>query len=287
MLGERSQLFRKVTIVGTGLMGGSVGMAIKKHHLAHEVIGVARQHTSLAAALKNRAIDRAGHDLKKSVQDADLVILATPAKTIIDLLPEVGKSAKRGAIITDMGSTKTAIVDAAQKHIPSHVFFVGSHPLAGSEKKGAVNSSAELFHNSVCVITPTEKSNKQAVDKVRAFWTKIGAIVKSLPPLEHDRILAHVSHLPHLLSFGLMNNIPQECLELAPQGLKDMTRIAASDPDMWSDICFTNSKNILQALDEYVKILAVFRKSIVTKDEHNLIESFKKSKNKRDSIGRS
>lgn len=259
-------------------------MAIKKHHLAREVVGVSRQQASLTQALKNRTIDRASHDIKKSVQDADLVVLATPVKTIIHLLSTLGKDLRRGAIVTDVGSTKTAIVEAAQKNLPQHVFFVGSHPLAGSEKKGAAHASAELFERSVCIMTPVEKTHKVAVEKVKTLWTKLGANVKILSPNDHDKILAYISHLPHLMAYGLMGAIPSEYLEYASQGLKDTTRIAASDPEMWRDICMTNPAHLLKSLDEIVKILSLYRKSIVSKDEQNLIENFRKSKNKRDSL---
>src|SRR3989338_7448360 len=147
------------------------------------------------------------------------------------MLPIIGGSLKRGCIVTDVGSTKEAIVEAAQKNLPSHVFFVGSHPLAGSEKKGALFGSAELFHSSLCIMTPTDKTNKAAVEKIKNLWTKLGATVKFLPPNEHDKILAYISHVPHLLAYALMGAIPSEYLEYATQGLKDTTRIAASDPE--------------------------------------------------------
>lgn len=281
---ENPQLFRKVTIIGIGLIGGSIGMALKKNRFAREVIGVSRQHSSLVQALKSSAIDKASHDVKKSVQDADLIILATPVKTIISMFSIINKSLKRGCIITDVGSTKEAIVEAAAKHLPAHAFFVGSHPLAGSEKKGAQNGSAELFNDSVCVMTPNEKTNKAAVDRVKSLWTHLGAAVKTMPASEHDKILAYVSHLPHLLAYGLIDVIPADCLGYAAQGLKDTTRIASSDPDMWKDVCLTNQESLLKALDEYVKILSAFRRSIISRDEPNLLENFKKSKAKRDGI---
>ncbi len=283
-MAENPQLFRKVTIIGIGLIGGSNGMALKKNNFAREVIGVSRQHSSLVQALKSRAIDKASHDVRKSVQDADLVILATPVKTIISMFTVINKSLKRGCIVTDVGSTKEAIVAAAEKHLPSHALFVGSHPLAGSEKKGAAFGSAELFNGSICIMTPTEKTNKAAVDKVKTLWMRLGANVKTLPADEHDKALAYISHLPHLLAYGLIDVIPPDYVQYAAQGLKDTTRIASSDPDMWKDVCITNSQSLLKALDEYAKVLAAFRKAIVSKDEPNLLEIFKKSKNKRDGL---
>ncbi len=277
-------MFRKVTIIGVGLIGGSVGLAIKKYRLAREVIGVSRQQSSLTQALKSKAIDRASHDIKRSAQDADFVVLATPVKATIHFLSTIGRDLRRGALVTDVGSTKSAIVEAAQKNLPPHVHFVGSHPLAGSEKKGAAFSSAELFERAVCLMTPTEKSQKFAVDRIKTFWTKIGANVKILSPSEHDKALAYISHLPHLLAYGLIGTVPQEHLNLASQGLKDTTRIAASDPEIWRDICLTNASHLVKSLDEFIKILSIYRKAIVSRDEQILLENFRKSKNKRDSI---
>lgn len=277
-------LFKKVVIIGVGLMGGSLGMAIRKHRLAQEVVGICRHHSSSAEALKNGAVDRTSQDIKNSVAEADCVVLAAPAKAIISLLPVIGTSVRRGCLITDVGSTKETIVETASKHVPPHAFFVGSHPLAGSEKKGVVFSSSELFHHATCILTPTDKTNRAAVEKLRELWTKVGAVVKFLTPGEHDKILACVSHLPHLLAYGLIDAIPSEVLPWASGGLKDTTRIAASDPQIWNDICMTNSKHILQSLDDLVKILSVYRKLIVAKDEQNLIEALRKSKNKRDGL---
>lgn len=276
-------MFRQVTIVGVGLIGGSLGMAIKQHHLAREVYGLSHRHTSLVYAMKHRAIDRAFHDVRKAVSDADLVIMATPVNTIMALLPMVAKYVKRGCIITDVGSTKTAIVEAGEK-LFQNAFFVGSHPMAGSEKRGAVHATADLFDRSLCLVTPTERTNKPAEEKVKVFWQKLGAQIKTISPQEHDRILSYISHLPHVVAYALMGIIPDECLPMAAQGLKDTTRIAASSPNMWNDICMTNSRLVIKALDEIVKALSSYRKLIVLKDEQNLIEHFKKAKIKRDSL---
>ena len=284
ILGHPTHLFRKVTIIGVGLIGGSLGMAIKRERLAREVMGVSRQHSSLAQAFKNRAIDKSSHDLKKALYDADLVVLATPVKTIIQMFATIGKSLKRGCIVMDVGSVKGAIIDAAQKNLPNHVSFVGTHPLAGSEKKGAAAGHADLFKNTVCILTPNEKTNKAALERVKNLWTKVGATAKTLSPEEHDKALSFISHVPHLAAYALIGSIPPEYLPYSSQGLKDTTRIASSDPQMWSDISLTNTKNVLLSLDKFVKNLAAVRKSIVTKNEHHLIEIFKEAKNKRDGV---
>ena len=156
--------------------------------------------------------------------------------------------------------------------------------MTGSEKKGAEFADPDLFVNSTCLMTPTDKTNRGACERVKLLWTKLGAKVKFISPDEHDRILGYISHLPHLAAYSLIGSIPQEFLEYAAQGLKDTTRIASSSPQMWSDICMANKKNIVAALDEMVKNLGSVRKMVVANDQQNLINYFKAAKGKRDSI---
>ncbi|MFA6378414.1 MAG: prephenate dehydrogenase/arogenate dehydrogenase family protein [Candidatus Omnitrophota bacterium] len=276
--------FRKAAVIGIGLLGGSIALALKKNHLAREVVGVSRRQAALNFALKNKIVDHGTSDIVKAVENADLVILATPIQTILSLLVSLGSRLKRGCILTDVGSTKASIVSAAQKHLPNHVLFVGGHPLAGSEKKGVEFSDAALFNQSFCLLTPTDKTNKEALEKVSEVWTRMGCIVKSTSPDEHDLILAYTSHIPHLLAYGLMEAIPQDYLGFGATGLKDTTRIAASNPQLWNDVCMQNSKNILKSLDETVRVLSTYRKAITAGDEGSLTEAFKKAKEKRDSL---
>ena len=280
----RTHMFSRVTIVGVGLMGGSLGLAIKKNNLAREVVGLSHKHSSLTAAVKANAIDVALTEPAKALQDAELVILATPVHTIISLLPTIAKYVRRGAFITDVGSTKAEIIDAVQKYLPAPTFYVGSHPLAGSEKKGAEFARADLFENSTCIMTPIDSTNQVAKEKVRLLWTKIGATVKFMTPEEHDEVLAYVSHLPHVLAYSLMDTIIPKSMEFSAQGLKDTTRIASSSPQMWNDICLSNSQKLIKALDELVKNLSLVRKSIATRDQKTLTEMFTRAKEKRDAL---
>lgn len=277
-------MFRKVTVIGIGLLGGSLAMAIKKNHLAREVVGVSRRQAALQYALKNKIIDHGSSNIVKSVENADLVVLATPIQTILTLITTLGAHLKRGCIVTDVGSTKATIVQAAQKHFPNHVLFVGSHPLAGSEKKGIEFSTASLFEQSHCLLTPTDKTNKGALDKVSEFWTRAGAKIKTISPDEHDTIVAYTSHVPHLLAYGLMDAIPSDYLPFGATGLRDTTRIASSNPELWADICMQNAKNMTKSLDDIIKTIAGYRKAIVVGDENFLMESFKRSKEKRDGL---
>jgi prephenate dehydrogenase len=280
----RPYLFKRITIVGVGLMGGSLGMAIKKHHLAREVIGLSHRQAALDEAVKIGAIDTPCLDVKKAISNADLVVLATPVDSIIKLFSTINPYLKRGCLVTDVGSSKVKIVEDAEKMLSVPSMFIGSHPLAGSEKKGVANAKDDLFEGSICVLTPTEKTNQVARQKVKLFWTKLGTEVKVLSPEEHDKALAYVSHLPHLIAYGLISAVPIEFFEFASQGLKDTSRVAGSSPKMWSDICFSNSKNILNALDQSVEYLAQFRRAIVSHDQKSLLQLFTQAQEKRNKL---
>ena len=280
----RKELFRRVAIVGVGFMGASLGLAIKKKKLAKEIIGIGHNEASLKEALAVGAIDESTLDLKKGIQGADLIVLATPVNTIIESLDVIGAEFKRSVIITDLGSSKTAIVERAEKVLHHSVLFVGSHPLVGSEKRGPTYANASLYEGGTCVMTPTDKTNRLAKEKIKQFWTQLGLNVKLMSPVEHDESLAFISHLPHLSAFALMKVLPENVNDIITQGLKDSTRIAASDAHMWKDIALSNHKYVLKSLDEYVKVLASIRKAIISKDQEALVETFKQSKVKRERL---
>jgi len=286
-MAQMTQVFRKVTIIGLGLIGGSLAAGLKRQRVAKEVMGVSRKTSTLAYALRNRIVDRATPDLKRGIDNADLVIMASPVKTILETIKTIGPHLKRGCIVSDVGSTKESIVDVAQTDLPSHVFFVGAHPLAGSEKSGIHHANPELFQGALCLLTPTDKTNREALGKVKEVWERMGSSVKTVSPGDHDKYLAFVSHLPHVIAYALVGSIPSESLAYAGKGLKDLTRIAASDPTLWTDICLENAKNLVQSIDDFTKNLAGLRKAIVSKNEKNLLENLQKSKQIRDAIDRS
>lgn len=273
----RSYIFKRITIVGVGFMGGSLGLAIKKNRLAREVIGLSHRQTALAQAVQMKAIDVPCLDVKKAIGNADLVVLAAPVDSIIKLCSTINPYLRRHCIVTDIGSAKANIVDSAERVLSNPSLFVGSHPLTGSEKSGVGSAVEDLFNGAKCVITPTAKTSQAARQKIKYFWTKLGMDVRILSPQEHDEILAYVSHLPHLLAYGLISGIPPNFLEYASRGLKDTCRIAASSPQLWSDICIANSKNVLNALDKDVELLAHFRKAIVNHDHKELLHLFTKA----------
>ena len=284
MIGRTNCTFKRVTIVGVGLMGGSLAMALKKYEVAKEITGLSHRQTSLQTALEMKAIDLGVSDVRKGVQNADLVVLATPVDDIIKLMKTIKPYLKRGTVVTDVGSTKLEIVEAAEEILPYPGMFVGSHPLVGSEKKGVQHASGELFDGSICVMTPTKKTSQVAKARVKQMWSRVGADVKYLNPPDHDDSLAYISHLPHLVAFGLMEMLPDQYLDLATKGLRDTTRIAASSPKMWNDICVSNVKNVVKALDEYIADLAQLRIAMINRDEKALIKHFTTAKEKREKI---
>ena len=283
-LAGNSLLFRKVAIIGVGLVGGSLGKALKKQGLAKEIVGSSRRKEALAHAVKDMAIDHGTHDVKKAVINADLVVLATPVSVVPAMLSAIAPNLKKSCIITDVGSTKVSIVAAAHQALQNPSMFVGSHPLAGSEKKGVEFSTETLFQDSTCIMTPLDETNRSAVDRVKKMWTAVGSQVKILTPEEHDKALAYVSHLPHVLAYALMGVINPEILQYGAGGLRDTARIASSTPQVWADICSANAKNIIGAIDDLAGVLSTIRKAISETDEKTLLECFRVGKERRDQL---
>lgn len=275
------KLFNKVAIVGVGLIGGSLGLAIKKRKLANKVIGVSRQRKTLRAAIKSKAIDIASQDIG-IVKDADLIILAAPVGSIITLAPKIAKIAKKDCIVTDVGSTKNEIVSKLEKVFSN---YAGSHPLAGSQKTGVVNACADLFNNSLCILTPTRATRTVVLNKIKRLWQAIGARIVILAPDKHDRVLSFISHLPHIAAFSLIDTIDKQDLKFASGGLKDTTRIACSDAKLWADIFLSNRKNILKSINEFQQKLAGIKSAVNRKDKKLLLRILQQAKTKRELLG--
>ncbi|MDO8302673.1 MAG: prephenate dehydrogenase/arogenate dehydrogenase family protein [Sedimentisphaerales bacterium] len=277
-------MFDKVTIIGVGLIGGSVGLAIKKNKLARKVVGLSHRQASLTKAQSLGAIDEGFTEVAAAVRGADLVIIATPVEWIIKMFPQINTHLKKNCIITDVGGTKVEIIAAAQNALANPVNFVGSHPLAGSEKKGVEFASVDLFQNALCIMTPLKTTHQSAREKVKTLWTKMGCRVKLMTPEEHDEILGFVSHMPHIVAYSMVESIPESFLLYAPKGLKDTTRIAASDPELWKDVCLTNSRYVIKSIDAVTKSLSQIRKAIIDREDKTLLDHFTKSKAKRESF---
>jgi prephenate dehydrogenase len=275
--------FNKIAIIGVGLIGGSIGMAARKKGIAKEIVGVCRHQQSLRRARNAGAIDQGTLNYKMALQNADLVILATPVKQIIKLGTRSIPYLRPGCILTDVGSTKQEIVSQLEKGLPKNLYFVGAHPLAGSEKRGVGYARADLFNKAFCLLTKTDRTNPAALKKLTQFWQALGCRVKVLTPGQHDRIVATISHLPHLVAVELVN-VADKGWEFAGTGFSDTTRIASSESEIWTDIFLTNIKYTLKALDAYLKRLQLIRRLIADKNQTKLDAEFKKAKTIRDAL---
>ncbi len=284
--------FKKIAIVGMGLIGGSVGMAIRKNRLG-EVIGVARRKESIREAVKIGAVDKGTTDIAEGVRNSDLVIIAVPVGAISKIVKTAIPHLKSGCIITDVGSTKQKIVMAMEKLLPQNIYFVGSHPLAGSEKSGIEAASSTLFKNAACILTPCRRSSPRSINSIKNFWKALGMKVMIMNPEEHDSLLALTSHLPHLAAAGLVNLIgdfkkkDKRILSLIASGFRDTTRIAASSPILWEDICMSNKGKIVSSLKMYRGLLLRIEKSIRAGDSTSLMKFLKKGKKLRDELNKS
>jgi prephenate dehydrogenase len=281
-------LFRKITIVGVGLLGGSIGLAVKRRRLAREVAGFVRRPASLKDCEKAGAVDYATTDLLAAVSNADLVILCTPLSQmrlrVVEMLPAL----KRGAIVTDVGSVKSGVVRELESLLnKSGAHFVGSHPMAGAEKTGVSAARGDLFVSAVCVVTPTKKSNEAAVRKVESFWKSLGARTLKLAPEQHDVLVSRSSHLPHIIAAVLTNLVlapasPEFQSALCANGFRDTTRIASGSPEMWRDIALANRKNLSRSVDAFVSELQQFQRILKKSDAKAISKFLETAKTRRD-----
>jgi prephenate dehydrogenase len=239
---------KKVSILGVGLLGGSIGLAVKTNLKGCRVIGYAHRPSTLQKSLQAGVIDEGFDSLQKAVEGADLVILCTPVGVMEPTLREIGSCLEPGTLVTDVGSTKHSIVQAAERLLISGGKFVGSHPIAGSEKRGVEFARADLFHNALCILTPTNQTDPTALKSVEQFWRDMGMRTTSMSPLEHDHRLAQISHLPHALAAALVAMQSADALPLAGNGFLDATRIASGDGALWRDILLDNRVALKSAL---------------------------------------
>ncbi|MEO8332262.1 MAG: prephenate dehydrogenase/arogenate dehydrogenase family protein [Gallionella sp.] len=274
-------LFNKVVIFGVGLIGGSFAMALRKAHAVESVVGFGRSEKTLAQAWQLGVINRIGKDVAAEVGDADLVFLATPVGQMAELMALIAPHLGKNTLVTDGGSTKSDVVREAYAQLGSKVAqFVPAHPIAGAEQSGATAARADLFQWKKVVLTPLPENSAESVARVRHAWELCGAMVKELTPAQHDEIFAAVSHLPHLLSFALVHDLSQRddrelLLSFAASGFRDFTRIAASSPEMWRDICLSNRDALLKELQIYIAELNNISTSLAAGDAEKLEQTFR------------
>ncbi|MCX7418188.1 MAG: prephenate dehydrogenase/arogenate dehydrogenase family protein [Planctomycetia bacterium] len=282
--------FDTLAIIGVGLLGGSVARATKQRGLVRRIIGVGRNTARLEEARAAGVIDVVETSLRVAASQADLLIFATPVDHIAAGVREAASACRIGAILTDVGSTKGHLCRELSTGLPNAVTFVGSHPLAGSEKQGWEHSLADLFEGRVCVVTPIdagpEARQRQiaAVSQLTHFWQRIGMRVIELSPEAHDRALAQTSHLPHVVASALARTLDESNRPFAATGFADTTRIAAGDPNVWVPILLDNSAAILASLDDYTQQLQSFREALNARDAEALRRLWDHGKIVRDSI---
>jgi prephenate dehydrogenase len=282
-------MFNKITIVGMGLMGGSLGMACRHRRLASKVVAVVRRPSAVEEVRNHDAADEVFLDISDGVASADLVIMATPVESIPGLARQCRGALRRRCIVTDVGSVKRSLVTRMERLLASTCHYVGAHPMAGSEKSGIHIASPVLFQGATCIVTPTRNSSPTAVRKVRNFWEALGCQVVYLSPRQHDLSIALVSHLPHVAASCLVNALadssrdPLPTVKLAGKGFKDTTRIAAASPNLWAGICIENRGAILRSLDGFSKEISEFAALLRNKDRRGLEAFFQKAKEVKDS----
>jgi len=280
--------FRKITIIGVGLLGGSIGLAVRRRKLARQIAGFVRRRASLKDCERAGAVDFATTDLLAAVWDADLVILCLPLSQMRSRVREMLPALKRGAIVTDVGSVKASVVRELESLVAkAGAHFVGSHPMAGAEKTGVSAARADLFVNTVCVMTPAKKTNPAALKKVEQFWRAIGSRVLRLTPEIHDSLVSRSSHLPHIIAATLASHVlnpahPRHQAALCANGFRDTTRIASGSPEMWRDIALANRKNLAKSLDAFIADLQKFRRVLKKADAKTMAKFFETAKKRRD-----
>ena len=272
--------FRKVVIFGVGLIGGSFSLALRKAGAVTEVVGFGRSAATLNEAKQLGILDRIGDDVAREVNDADIVLVATPVAQMADIFKRIAPHLGANTLVTDGGSTKGDVVATARANLGDKLAqFIPAHPIAGGEKSGASAALADLYQGKRVVLTPLQENTKDAVARIRKAWELCGANVSELTPEQHDTVFAAVSHLPHLLSFALVHDLAKrdnkdQLLSFAASGFRDFTRIAASSPEMWRDICMANRDALMVELQQYAAELYVLHQALESNDATKLEEIF-------------
>ncbi len=277
-------MWKTVAIVGVGLIGGSIGLALRERKLAENVIGIGRRTSTLRKARDVGAVTSTTLRLEQGVASADLIVVATPVDQIAENVRQAVAHCPAGALITDAGSTKSQIVRTLHETLPPTTRFVGSHPLAGSEKNGPAAAAANLFEGRVVVVTPRRNGPGDVAAAVADFWSALGATVFLMSPEAHDEVIAATSHLPHLIASLVAQATPREDLPLAASGWQDTTRIAAGDPQLWTQILLDNRANVLKALGRFEKSLGRVRTALERGESKPLAKLLTEAKAIRDAL---
>lgn len=279
-------MIQRLAIVGVGLLGGSIALAARAHGLAREIVGIGRDRTRLEAPLRAGAVGRVTTDLAAGVRDADVLVLAANVLANEQLLADAWPAVAPSAVVTDVGSTKRGIVAVAER-LPGAHRFVGSHPMAGSEKSGYAVARPDLFRGAIVIVTPGDASEPGAVKTVTSFWEALGARVSALEPDTHDRVVAAISHLPHVVAWALLEAVGRfepAALPFAARGFKDTTRIAAADTAMWTEILLSNRDTIVSSLGAFRGALGELERLIAAGDRGGIESLLARLKTQRETL---
>ncbi len=284
-------MFKKICIIGCGLIGSSLARAIKKNNLAEKIVSSNRSDAVNRKVIELKIVDDSSSDTKKMADDSDLVVIATPLSSYKDVISKIKNSLKNGVILTDVGSVKENIINLVEKNIPKNISWIPSHPIAGTEESGPGAGFSELFQNRWCILTPSKQAKEKDINLLQTFWEKVGSKVDIMEAKQHDYILSITSHIPHLIAYNIVNtslNIQGEnestIIKYSAGGLRDFTRIAASNPIMWRDVFIQNKKNTSKMIDQFIKNLEDLKKAIENEDGKKLEQIFTKTKKIRKDI---
>jgi prephenate dehydrogenase len=283
-------LFRQLTLCGVGLIGGSLALIARKHGLVERIVGLGRTQRNLDVAMERDLIDFATRDPVEAAQGADLIMLATPVMTFPETLAVMVPHLPAEAVVTDVGSVKSWVVRELEPLLGAQMAFVGVHPVAGKEITGAAAADETLYRERWVIVTPSARSTPSALAKVEALWRATGARIERMTPAAHDAILARASHLPQIVSSALAASLADEIIEgnwaagFGASGLRDTTRIAASSPEMWRDICLTNRDAIAAALVRYAQVFSTFADAVADRDEQRLTQLFEQGRAMRERL---
>lgn len=283
--------FNKITLIGIGLIGSSLARVIKREGLAKHVTIATRSAQTLKRAQELQLGNAYTTDSKEAVRDADLVIISVPVGSSGAVARQIAGALKTGAIVTDVGSTKASVIEQMQPELPDTVHFIPGHPIAGTEYSGPDSGFADLFTNRWCILTPLPDTDEAALNKLSAFWMACGSRLDHMEPQHHDLVLAIVSHLPHLIAYNIVGTASDlervtksEVIKYSASGFRDFTRLAASDPTMWRDICMYNKDAILEMLGRFSEDLASLQRSIRWGDGEALYDLFSRTRDVRRGI---
>ena len=284
-------MFKKICIIGCGLIGSSIARAIKKKKLSNKIVSSNRSEITNKRVLKLNIVDDSSSDIKKMVRESNLVIIATPLSSYKDVIFKIKNSLKNGAILTDVGSVKKKAISLIEKNIPKNISWISSHPIAGTEESGPDSGFADLFKNRWCILTPSNQTKDKDIKLLELFWKKIGSRVDIMDAKQHDYILSITSHIPHLIAYNIVHttlNVKKkknrDIIKYSAGGLRDFTRIAASNPIMWRDIFIQNKENMSKMIDKFIENLKDLKKAIKNKNEKKLEKIFTKTKKIRKEI---